>query len=34
MNKVLEPMFEQESIIKYVFEHKDKILREMRGAKK
>ena len=33
-DKVLELMFEQESIIKYAFEHKYKILREMRGAKK
>ena len=31
-DKVLELMFEQESIIKYAFEHKDEILREMRGA--
>ena len=33
-DKVLELMFEQGSIIKYAFEHKDEILREMRGAKK
>jgi hypothetical protein len=31
-DKVLELRYEQESIIKYAFEHKDKILREMRGA--
>ena len=31
-DKVLELMLEQESIIKYAFEHKDKILRKMRGA--
>ena len=31
-DKVLELMFEQESIIKYAFEHKDERLREMRGA--
>lgn len=31
-DKILELMFEQESIIKYAFEHKGKILREMRGA--
>ena len=33
-DKVLELRHEQESIIKYAFEHKDKILREMRRAKK
>ena len=31
-DKVLELRCEQESIIKYAFENKDKILREMRGA--
>ena len=31
-DKVLELRSEQESIIKYAFEHKDKILREMGGA--
>ena len=31
-DKVLELTFEQESIIKYAFEQKDEILREMRGA--
>jgi len=31
-DKVLELRCEQESIIKYAFEHKDKILREMKGT--
>ena len=32
-DKVLELMFEQESIIKYAFEHKDEILKELEEKK-